>query len=62
VIHDLTHLLSFTEDVAVACIFVAAFTVIAWRNRRRKFLLYGWLGVLFIFAVGYVLIFAVMLH
>jgi hypothetical protein len=56
------HLLRLAESVLLAALFMAFFGIVAWRNRRNKFLFYGWLSVLAAFALIYVAVFVLALR
>ena len=43
---------------AISALWLAFFGKIAWRNRRNRFLFFGWTGVLIVFILVYVMIFA----
>jgi len=55
-------LATLAESVLVAVLFMAFFGIVAWRNRRNKFLFYGWLSMLAAFALIYVAVFVLALR
>ena len=56
------HWLRLAESVLLAALFMAFFGIVAWRNRTNKFLFYGWLSVLVVFALIYVAVFVLALR
>jgi hypothetical protein len=60
--NDWAHWLRLVESALVAALFSAFFGIVAWRNRSNKFLFYGWLSVLAVFALIYVAVFVLALR
>ena len=60
--NDWVHWLMYGRFILIATLFFAFCGIVAWRNRRNRFLFFGWISVLIVFILIDILVFALSLR